>query len=327
MRRMLILPVLAMALAASPALAGSPALAADPPQATVVSETQVDARTLDLAISSPALGRTESVRLLLPPGWSKSATRTWPLLYLLHGAGDDYTAWTAKTDVAALTANTAAIVVMPNGGKCGNYSNWWNQGAYGPPAWETFHLTELRQLLESGYRAGPRRAIAGLSMGGMGAMSYAARNPGLFQAAASFSGALHTLIDRPTWPDGPDTVKLTPLTCPELNWKDLWGDPDIPAQRLIWSQHNPYDLAGQLAGVQLFVSSGNGKDGPFDTPHLFDDTAEVVVNDMSLAFTARLGALGIPVQTDFYGNGRHAWPYWQQELHRSLPMLLSAIGA
>lgn len=295
--------------------------------ATVVQETQVDARTLDLQISSPAMGGNQGVRLLLPPGWSKQATRTWPVLYLLHGAGDDYTAWTAKTDVEELTANTPAIIVMPNGGKCGNYSNWWNQGNFGPPGWETFHLTELRQILESDYRAGTQRAIAGLSMGGNGAMSYAARNPGMFRAAASYSGAVHTLIDRPSYPDGPDVTKLMPLTCPELDWRNLWGDPAIPAQRLIWQQHNPYDLAGQLAGVGLFVSGGNGKSGPFDAPSIFDDITEKVTLDMSVAFVNQLGTLGVPVVTDFYGNGRHAWPYWERELHRSFPMLMASIGA
>ncbi|WP_279580200.1 alpha/beta hydrolase [Fodinicola feengrottensis] len=81
---------------------------------------------------------------------------------------------------------------MPEGGPAGFYSNWWNHGERGAPAWETFHLTELRQLLERGYGAGTRRVIAGLSMGGFGALSYAARHPGMFRAAASYSGVIDT---------------------------------------------------------------------------------------------------------------------------------------
>ena len=59
----------------------------------------------------------------------------------------------------------------------GWYSDWWNGGAGGQPAWETFHLTELRQLLERDWQAGDERVIAGLSMGGYGAMHYATATP------------------------------------------------------------------------------------------------------------------------------------------------------
>jgi S-formylglutathione hydrolase FrmB len=46
----------------------------------------------------------------------------------------------------------------------------------------------------------------------------------------------------------------------------------------------------------------------------------------SIALLARLRELRIPVTTDFYGPGTHTWPYWERELHRSLPMLLDALG-
>jgi S-formylglutathione hydrolase FrmB len=51
---------------------------------------------------------------------------------------------------------------MPEAGPFGWYSDWWNHGAGGPPAWETFHLRELRRLLERDYGAGHRRVVAGL---------------------------------------------------------------------------------------------------------------------------------------------------------------------
>jgi S-formylglutathione hydrolase FrmB len=103
------------------------------------------------------------VRLLLPEGWSKQAGRTWPVLYMLHGGVDDYTSWTRMTRVEELTEDLDAIVVMPEGGGSGNYSDWHNGGKGGPPGWETFHTEELLDVLESGYRNGapaftPRRA-------------------------------------------------------------------------------------------------------------------------------------------------------------------------
>jgi S-formylglutathione hydrolase FrmB len=63
------------------------------------------------------------------------------------------------------------------------------------------------------------------------------------------------------------------------------------------------------------MSAGNG------------DDIERVVRAESEALVDRLHKADIPVTTDFYDGGQHAWPYWQRELHRSLPMLLSAIGA
>ncbi|MFY1670334.1 alpha/beta hydrolase-fold protein [Plantactinospora sp. WMMB334] len=70
---------------------------------------------------------------------------------------------------------------------------WWNGGRYGPPAWGTFHLDEVRPILERGYGAGPRRAVAGASMGGYGALGYATPRPGIFRAVASYSGSVHLL--------------------------------------------------------------------------------------------------------------------------------------
>src|SRR3712207_7246752 len=60
------------------------------------------------------------------------------------------------------------------------------------PGWETFHLTELRQILERGLGAGDRRAIAGLSMGGFGAMSYAGRRPELFRRSEEHTSELQS---------------------------------------------------------------------------------------------------------------------------------------
>ena len=62
---------------------------------------------------------------------------------------------------------------MPEAGWNGWYSDWWNNGNGGDPAWETFHTQELRRLLERDWGAGPRRVVAGLSMGGQGALMYA----------------------------------------------------------------------------------------------------------------------------------------------------------
>ena len=118
---------------------------------------------------SPSVG-TVKVRLLLPSTFEAQPTTRWPVLYLLHGAGGNHAEWTQNTDVEALTAPTDLLVVMPDAndanGTQGWYTDWYNGGGGGPPKWETFHLTELLQLLERNWQAGDQRAIAGLSMGG-----------------------------------------------------------------------------------------------------------------------------------------------------------------
>ncbi|GAA0581673.1 alpha/beta hydrolase [Actinomadura livida] len=302
----------------APTVDRSTALAGTGPE--VVAETSVASRTVDLTIESPAMGRIEKVRLLLPPGWTKDTDRTWPTLWLLHGGVDGYTAWTRDTDVAELTARTGVIVVMPNGGRCGNYSDWWNYGEGGTPQWETFHMTELRRILERDYNAGQRRVIAGNSMGGLGAMLYAARFPGMFEAAAAFSGYLDTLLGHEP---GKNSTGWGPaLACPGTDWRRVWGHPDD--QAAIWRAHNPADLAERLRGVRLWVASGNGKAGPLGGLPL-TDPVEAATRDHARSFTGRLRDRGIPVTTRFY-DGQHDWPYWERELHKAYPMLLQSLG-
>ncbi|MFD0902645.1 alpha/beta hydrolase [Actinomadura sediminis] len=295
--------------------------------ATVVAEHRPRPRVLDLAVRSPVLPGVAHVRLLLPPGWSRGASRTWPSLWLLHGGGGraDHRAWTDHTDLEDLTAAAEVIVVMPDGGRCGQYTDWWNRGEGGAPRWETFHLAELRQILERGYRAGGESAVAGNAMGGFGAMSYAARHRGVFRAAASFSGPLHTLHADPSALDAADLVELgVAVAEPGRDWTDVWGHPE--RQRIVWRQHNPFDLADRLAGVRLYVSAGDGAPGPYDPrPAPADrDALEALAHTVGRQFADKLRKLGVPVSTHFY-RGTHTWPYWRRELRAALPVLLDEI--
>jgi diacylglycerol O-acyltransferase / trehalose O-mycolyltransferase len=286
--------------------------------ATVFREERVAPRIVDLNIRSPALGTTAMVRLLTPDGWATGrSSRRWPVLYLLHGCCDSYESWTRSTDIEKWPQLRNVLVVMPEGGAVGFYSNWHGSGRQPGPAWETFHLTEVRQLLERGYGAGRERAIAGLSMGGLGAMVYTARNPGLFRAAASFSGLLHPLQDTGL------LLGLFSSFTPDP--RAIWGDP--ARDRSIWARHDPTELADRLRGVPMFVSAGNGRPGPLEAAANRGDSIERTVFDESRAFVARLRRLDIPVRADFYGPGTHAWPYWEHELERALPTLLGALSA
>jgi len=184
---------------------------------------------------------------------------------------------------------------------------------------------ELRQLLERGWRADDRQAVAGVSMGGLGAMAYAARHPGMFRAAAAFSGILDTRYQGGPV-SGPAFVQNLVRAFGE-DPQALWGDPRQQAG--VWAAHDPYDLAARLRGVHLFVSVGNGQPGPLDTPAPDRQARQIeqALRPQVLAFAGRLRQLAIPVHLDAYGRGTHDWPYWQRELHRSLPLLLGALGS
>ena len=279
--------------------------------ATVTGESRVDSQTLDITIASPSTEQsTRKVRLLLPSGWSKTATRTWPVLFVLHGGFDDYRSWTKNTGIEQLAASRQAIIVMPDTSWCSAYTDWWNYGKGGRPKWETFLTTEIPQILERGYRASTTRAIAGNSMGGLGAMKIAANHNTMFRGAASFSGDVDPLHQYP----GGTGVSTPGLAC-FADWKRVWGDPAIPAQRAIWERNNPWNQAHKLAGLSLFLSSGGTK-----------DMVEAQTHKETVGLASKLASLGIPVTTHFYDGG-HNWTAWNAELTRAWPQLMASIGA
>ena len=131
------------------------------------------------------------VHVLLPEGYADHPDRRYPVLWLLHGANGGTDTWIPG--ITKLAPDFPGIIVMPDGGQFGMYMDWWNGGARGGPAWATYHLELLRQTIEERYRIRPERrwhAIGGISMGGQGALRYAALLPGYFGAVAGFSAAL-----------------------------------------------------------------------------------------------------------------------------------------
>lgn len=295
----------------------APPASAERAGAWVVREERLSDRLVELTVHAEAVGGEVGVRLLLPPDFERFPHRRWPTLYLLHGCCDGgfgYRAWTDNTDVEELSARTNVLIVMPEAGVAGFYSDWLSG-----PAWETFHLTDLRRLIERKYRSGPRRAVAGLSMGGFGALSYAARHPGFFRAAASFSGVAHPTHEGQVSTDLVRALVASTGADPDA----LWGDPVANAD--VWAAHNPFDLAKRLRGTRVYLSTGNGQPGPLDPPNAGFDPLEELLGEQTAAVAARLRANGVQVRTDFYGPGRHTWPYWERALHDAFPMLVQAI--
>ena len=276
-------------------------------------------RARDLTIDSPAVGHVIKIRLLLPNGFDAQPTTRWPVLYFLHGGSGTYSQWSEYFDVDALTAPTDLLVVMPEGGGqepgAATYSDWWNGGKGGPPMWETFHLVEVRQLLERNWHAGDKRAIAGFSAGSYGAMEYAEHQPGMFRFAGSYSGPLDVFgpgADHLWW-GSPD---------------NLWGDHVTNVD--VWKAHDPTTNAAALEGTALYVAYGNGVVGPLDngqvSPFDPDGATEREIGIESALFVDRLAELKIPVTVYAYGNGTHNGPYMQRDFDRSFPLILKALS-
>ena len=264
------------------------------------------------------------VNLLLPQGYcSPSEQRTrYPVLYLLHGAGDTFQAWASNTDLVTFSKPYKAIIVMPDGGHnaiAGWYSNWLD-GEY---QWETYHTSVLPAYINKAYRTIPSdSAIAGLSMGGFGAMSYAARHPGMFKAAASFSGALDMLYGSPV--TGPIfTVLHSQYGTPDQR---VWGD-QLQSHD-VWASHNPASLTANLKGIALFLASGTGTPGGAEGDDLTNVGGYGLENgifQMNRSMVGVLDRAGVPHVDDFYLGGYHGWPYWQADLHWALPQIYAVL--
>ncbi|MFL5998357.1 MAG: alpha/beta hydrolase [Streptomyces sp.] len=268
-------------------------------------------RTLDVSVPSAALGRSAPVRLILPSGFGSQPTRTYPVLYLLHGAHDDYTSWTRETDIEAFTEGRDLIVAMPDAGPTGIPTAW-----RGGPDYETFQLKEVPALLARDYRASGVRVVAGVSTGGYGAMAHAARHPGMFTAAASYSGILDTMA--PGVPTLMDAIVVRENLVPT----SLWGNPFL--NLLTWLDFNPRNRAAGLRGTALYVSSGSGLAG--GTGDWLPEALESALWPSAHSFTDTLALQRIPVTTHFYAGGGHSWAYWKQEFTASWPLLARGLG-
>jgi S-formylglutathione hydrolase FrmB len=244
------------------------------------------------------------VDVMLPDGYD--GKRRFPVLFLLHGHGDTYDSWADphNGDLLRLAAGLPAIVVMPEGGR-GWYVDWWSGGRRAEPAWERYHLDELVPLVLHRFRVRRGRrwhAIAGLSMGGEGAMYYATQRPGFFGSVASFSGPLS--IQRPEWPAGFDTQGE--------DHQDVFGDP--AEQEFYWAGHNPTALVRNLRRTRVFVAVGDGNPvHPDDFDNTFGQIAERELRQHAEDFVNAARDARVDVTYDPRA-GIHDWPYWRQHL-------------
>ena len=178
----------------------------------------------------------------------------YPLLVLLNGLGTNYD-WYAQWGLTKEFAGLDAIVVMPEGAS-GWYSDWWNDGTRGDPSWESYELDTVLPTILARYPILAQRqyhAIAGTSMGGLGATYLGGRLPGFFGSIASLSG-FDDLEYNPELVD-PGMALFADAPLNGDNGADVVDGPD---NGFYYAGHNPTQLVDNLQYTRVFVTSGTG---------------------------------------------------------------------
>lgn len=244
----------------------------------------------ELHFSSASLGRQTACNLLIPQGQSAP----WSVFYLLHGASDDHTIWARRTSIERYVDGLPLLVVMPEGGGSGFYTDAVN----GSGDYESAITKDLMPFIDAIFptrkeKAG--RCIGGLSMGGYGAMKLALKHPALFCSANSHSGAVS--VERMVNNDNP-------------NWREkmrgIFG-PDA-----VGGSEDPFTLAQ------------NGD--PATRPALkIDCGTEDFLLDSNREFHAHLEKCGVAHQYDEFPGG-HEWSYWDTHVRDALAFHCQNLG-
>ena len=254
----------------------------------------------NLTMNSEILNMDRNYAIYLPPDYETSS-RSYPVLYLLHGLGDNQTGWIQFGEVKKIADNaiingeaTPMVIVMPdaNTGEVGYFNipskNWM---------YEDFFFNELMPHVESKYRIKSEkrfRAISGLSMGGGGTLTYALHRPDLFSAAAPLSSATGST-------DVEESLKRIRRYGFEFTRDEM--------QSLLKANH-PLELIediplNKLNSVRWYIDCG-------DDDYLFEDNSL-----LHIAFSKR----GINHEYRVR-DGAHTWTYWRE----SLPTVLEFVS-
>ncbi len=251
----------------------------------------------DLTIPSKILKSDRKYAIYLPSGYENSQ-RSYPVLYLLHGATDNHTGWVQFGEVQRITdkaiedgSATAMIIVMPDAdtGQMGYFNNIagnWN--------YEDFFFQEFIPAIEKKYRIKAQkqyRAVAGLSMGGGGSFMYALHHPELFSSACPLS------------------AYVGPLNMDEAKNRIKKTNPEITDEAKIkayFENHNAIELVNRMPdeqkkAVRWYIDCG-------DDDFLYEGNCLIHIamrkKDIPHEFRVR--------------DGVHNWTYWRDALPKVL---------
>ncbi|MCR6719915.1 MAG: esterase family protein [Chitinophagaceae bacterium] len=253
-------------------------------------------KVLDLQTTkSPIMGKAVNYMVYLPPDYATS-TRSYPVVYLLHGYTDDHTAWVQFGEINRLADKAIAegiippmIIAMPDAD-----SSFYVNSFDGKINYEDFFFKEFIPTIEKNYRTLAQkryRGIAGLSMGGYGSMLYALKHPDVFAATAPLSAAFF---------DDSTIIKM-----PNAGWNMplgiAYGTDLEGANRLTksWYDNSIHELirtksANDLRKVRYWIDCG-------DDDFLMEGNCMVHIS---------LSRKGVPHEFRMRDGG-HDWNYWR----------------
>lgn len=259
----------------------------------------------NLSMPSEILDGERKYAIYLPPDYDYSE-RSYPVLYLLHGGGDDQTGWVQFGEVQHFADKaiqegkaTPMIIVMPdaNTGKRGYFNDIAGTWKY-----EDFFFEEFMPFIEQEYRIKSEkryRAVAGLSMGGGGSFMYALHHPELFSSACPLSAST-----------GP--IKLEDMDAAWLKRRNHPLDVSEDQKETWFKQHSAVSLVEnmdleELKAVRWYIDCG-------DDDFLFEGNSLVHIT---------LRKREVPHEFRIR-DGAHKWSYWRSALPEVLGFVSEA---
>lgn len=258
----------------------------------IVKSNENDARLKFYRFATAAIEWDPGVNVVLPTGFDPA--KRYPVLYLLHGGLEDFRTFDILWHIRERTVGRPIIIVMPDGGRAGWYSDPVNSNV-GPRNWETFHLTQLIPWIDDNFRTHATRAgraVAGFSMGGFGALKYAGKHPEMFASVSAHSGPAslrHNGGVVTQWVNlSSFAVELGGGTIYGVPWKEAKVDADDPCKDV-----------DRYEDMRIFLVSGDG----VDPKNIFDLINEPEVRATQLLFRDLLQARGFKPEFHPCGGG------------------------
>ena len=268
-----------------------------------VSATAQNSSVQTIQLQSKLVNTTLAYNVILPPDYRTSTTRRYPVLYLLHGFAGHYSDWVTRTNVADYAAQYRIIVVTPEGN-----NGWYTDSvSVSTDKYESYVLKELIPDVQKRFRAIESRygrGIAGLSMGGYGALKFSLKSPATFAFAASMSGTLAI----PTWTDA--------------DFQNLKSIRDS-----VFGTFGPVGSETRKANDLFAIVQGLSAAQVSAAPYIYFDcgTEDFLVSEND-RFAALLREKKLPHEFREL-PGDHGWPYWDQQVREVLKIAAEKLRA
>jgi len=210
------------------------------------------------SVPSKILARSVPYCIVLPASFDTDKTKRFPILYELHGLGDNEQffvhsgLWNLVEDLRESGKLKDFLIATPAGG-----ASFYINSKDEKVRYEDFLLREFLPFIEKKYRASPgraSRAISGVSMGGYGALRLAFRHPQLFSSVSAHSAALIEKL--PVFVNQPESPRA----------RILGGVFGVPPDLAFWNANSPLTLArsANLSGLKIYFDCGDQDDFGFD---------------------------------------------------------------